>query len=195
MPEQDINLIPQEEKKEQKKAHIVKMSTVFSVLVFFAVAGLSAYLFYQTTSVKTEIKANEDEITSFRADIQKLSDIEIIARNLGARQLSLRDVLSARFYYSDLLKEFYKRIPDTVDVQSFGFGPNGDTLTISGFAFDYMSISAFIRLLSNNSFADAEKGYENLFMDVALNSVNLDSQNNGANYFIEVGIDTTLLQK
>ena len=195
MQQQDINLIPQEEKKEQKKAHIVKMSTVFSVLLFFVVAAISAYFFYQTTSVKSEIKANEDEIEAFRADIQKLADVEIIARNLGARQLTLRDVLSQRFYYSNLLKEFYKRIPDTVDVQSFGFGPDKDSLTVSGFAFDYMSISAFIRLLSDKNFAQAEKGYENLFTDVALNSVNLDAQSNGANYFIEVGISTSLLQK
>src|SRR3989344_3458553 len=100
---QSINLIPQEEKQEQTKTQLVKLSTVFTIILFVIVAGISGYLFYQTYSLKTQIQLHEANITDLRAQIQNQSQIEIIARNLESKYKALNSILTDRLYYSLLL--------------------------------------------------------------------------------------------
>lgn len=190
----DINLIPQEEKQEQKKQQAVKSSTTLSIVMFFVVAGIAGYMFYQTSTIKAEIKGHEGNITNLRYDIENMAEIEIVARNLGQRYETLKEILGTRLHYSLLMSEFQKRIPSTVELDTFGTG-RGNTINVSGQGADYISIAKFVNDLANDEFEGAEPGLQGLFTDVALNSVNLDAQTNKARFFIVVTVNESLLLK
>lgn len=190
----DINLIPQQEKQEQAKVKAVKSSTVLSIVMFFLVAGVAGYMFYQTSTIKNTIVGHDTNITNLRNDIETLSEIEISARNLGQRYNTLKGILETRDHYSILLAEFKKRIPPTVELDTFGTG-RGATINVSGQGTDYISIAKFINDLVDNDFSEASEGLGGLFTDVALNSVNLDAQTNKARFFIVVTVDESLLKK
>jgi Tfp pilus assembly protein PilN len=195
MAEQLINLIPEEEQQEQQKARIIKMSTVVSVVIFVIVAGLSAYFFYKTATMKSEIDVYNEDIEVLRGKISDLAEIEIIARNLDARYGALQTLLSERMYYSQLLKEFYKRIPSSVVVHTFNYNTVRDSISVSGTGLDYMAVSSFITALNNSSFEGSAPGLEGLFTDVLLNSVTSDAQSDEAAFFIEVSVNGVLLKR
>jgi len=188
----DINLIPQSEQQEQKKQKAVKSSTTLSIVLFFIVAGVAGYMFYQSNSIKNEIKNHEGSITNLRGDIENMAEMEIVARNLGQRYDTLREILDTRKHYSILMHEFQKRIPSTVEIDTFGTG-RGSTINVSGQGADYISIAKFVNDLADDDFEEADDSLKGLFTDVALNSVNLDAQTNKARFFIVVTVNESLL--
>lgn len=190
----DINLIPQEEKREQAKVKAVKSSTYVSIVIFLIVGAIGGYIFFQTTSVNNRIKATEKSIQSLRADVRDLESIEISARNLGMRYSTLRDILNTRTHYSLLMQEFSVRIPGAIELTTFGVG-KGDTINVSGTGSDYISIARFINNLLDDEFLGGNENLQKVFTGVSLNSVNLDAQTNNAKFFIVVTVDTRLLTK
>ncbi|MBT6401321.1 hypothetical protein HN803_00235 [candidate division WWE3 bacterium] len=189
----NINLIPQSEKQEQVKQKAVKTSTVLAIVLFLIVGAIGGYMFYQSTTINKQIASHEDNISNLRGDIQRLEAIEISARNLGQRYSTLKELLSSRNYYSILMEEFEKRIPSTVEIETFGIG-RGNTINVSGTGADYIAIAKFVNDLANSNFPQAGEGLGGVFTDVALNSVNLDAQTNKARFFIVVTLDEALLR-
>ncbi len=192
---QSINLIPQEEKKEQRKERIVKMSSVFSILLLLIVAGVSGYYWYRKSQINQAIAAQDVNIEKSRNDITSLSDIEVVARELDAKYVVLGGFFDARYRYSILLDELQKRIPsDTVAVDNFTLvGDARSAISLSGTGLDYISIARFIDTLSDQNYPGVRPGYEKLFTNVTLNSVNLDNQDLSVTYFIVVDFDSSLL--
>ena len=190
----DINLIPQEEKTEQAKVKAVKSSTYVSIIIFLIVGAIGGYMFYQTNSISNRIKETENNIQSLRSDVVALAKIEISARNLGLRYSTLRDIMKTRTHHSLLMQEFDTRVPDTIDITTFGIGKE-NTINISGTGADYISIARFINNLLNEEFLGGNENLRKVFTDVSLNSVNLDSQTNNAKFFIVVTLDKELLEK
>lgn len=192
---QSINLIPQEEKQEQVKAKLVKGGTIVSILLLIGVCGAAAYFFVQKDTLNSEISNLDQSILNSRSNIQDLSQIELSARKLDAKYKTLQSIFDSRSDYSLLLNELAKRIPTSVQVESLSFGSTGDSINISGTGSDYVSIAQFINTLSDPTFAAANKGLEELFTNVTLNTVSLDSQNGSAKYFIIVDINKGLLKR
>ena len=173
---QSINLIPQEEKQEQSKTQLVKLSTLFTILLLIVVGLLSAYFFYQVTGIKGQIREHENNIEDLRTEIQGLSTIEISARNLDTRFHALKSIYTSRVYFSGLLDEINKHVPETIILMDMTVNP-GNKVTITGESNDYISISKFITDLS----AD-----EKIFATVTLNSVSLENRANKITFFILV---------
>ncbi len=191
---QSINLIPQEEKQEQTKTQLVKLSTVFTIILFVIVAGISGYLFYQTYSLKTQIQLHEANITDLRAQIQNQSQIEIIARNLESKYKALNSILTDRLYYSLLLKEVQARLPQTVVIEDFSI-TQGNAINISGTAETYIAIAEFINALTNKEFVGGVTGLEKLFTSVSLNTVTTESNVSKIKFFIVVSFNGSLIKK
>ncbi len=187
---QSINLIPQQEQQEQVKVKLVKSSTIVAIFVLVAVAGVSLFYFYKNKTLNDTLAASETQVASYRTDITKLVSTEIVARNLYTKSTTLKNIFDTRPAYSILLKEFIKRVPASIVIDNFVLNANG-TFSISGSADDYNSIAAFINGLTDKTFSGAAAGYEGLFTTVSLNSVNLESKSNRANYFINVTYDGT----
>jgi Tfp pilus assembly protein PilN len=190
----DINLIPQEVKKEQAKKQVVKSSTYVSVFLLVVVGAVSAFLFFRTVSVKSQIKSTNGHIEELRSQINSMSRIEITARNLDQRYSTIKSVFDSRARYSLLMTEFKKRIPETIKVDTFGTGKD-NTLNVSGSGADYISIAQFVNNLADKKFPGAKSGYEDIFSEVALNSVNLDAQTSKARFFIVITLDGGVLSK
>lgn len=192
---QSINLVPQEEKKEQRKEQLVKFSSVVSVLLLLLVSGISGYFWYQKNTVNKAIAAAEVRIAKSRTDITALSDIEVVARELDAKYKILDEFFGSKRRYSILLDELNKRIPlGNVFVDTFAItGANKEVLNISGSGLDYIAIARFIDTLSDKEYEGATQGFEGMFNNVTLNSVTLDNQGSAVNYFIVTNYDTNLL--
>ncbi len=192
---QSINLIPQEEKKEQRKERIVKMSSVFSILLLLIVAGVSGYYWYRKSQINQAIAAQDVNIEKSRNDITSLSDIEVVARELDGKYVVLGSFFDARYRYSILLEELQKRVPsDTVAIDNFTLvGDARSAISLSGTGLDYISIARFIDTLSEQNYPGVRPGYEKLFTNVTLNSVNLDNQDLSVTYFLIVDFDSSLL--
>ena len=183
---QSINLIPQEEQQEQRKVKIVKFSSVLSVAVLMVVVGISAYFWNRTSQLEAQIKSTEAEIEDKRKDITNLSEIEVAARTLDAKYLTIDEIFNERRRYSILLDELDKRIPEgTITVNAINFaGDDLDQINLSGEGADYISISNFLDTLSNDNFPAAREGLGSLFYDVTLNSVTLNSSSLDVTYYI-----------
>jgi len=182
--DQTINLIPQGEKQEQTKTEVVKLSSLLTIALVVIVGAVSAYAFYQITSLKKESKQLDQRIADSRLQIQGLASIEITARNLGSRYQTLQQISKQRVLYSKLLQELKARTPAEVTIKDLNV--TGDNkMTVSGDGDNYISIASFInKLLENKA----------LFTTVTLNSVNLNSSKNRADFFIVVTFDPEVLK-
>lgn len=174
--DQTINLIPQGEKHEQVKTEVVKLSSLFTIILMVIVAGVSAFFYYQISLLKKESAQLDQRISDSRIQIQNMASIEITARNLGSRYRTLQEISAQRVVYSKLLQELKSRTPAEVSIKDLNIMV-GSKMTISGDGDNYISIASFInRLLENKT----------LFSSVTLNSVNLNSSKNRADFFIAV---------
>lgn len=194
---QSINLIPQEEKKEQRKERIVKMSSVLSILLLVIVVCVSGYYWYRKSQITKAIAVQDENIDKSRTDITSLSEIEVVARELDAKYVVLDSFFDASYKYSILLDELQKRVPsDTVQIDNFTLvGDDRSAISLSGTGLDYISIARFIDTLSDQNYPGVRPGFEHLFTNVTLNSVNLDNQDLSVTYFIVVDYDPSLLRQ
>lgn len=177
-----INLIPQEERVQQTKTKVVKLSTYLAIAVLIIVAGIGGYFFYKAQTIKSQVKVLEGKVAVLRADITKLTDIEVSARNLYTKSDVLGAIFESKVYYSELLKELEASTPNEVQVNSFGLSKD-KTVSISGEADTYNAVQDFSnRLLERD-----------LFTVVELNSVGLESQKDKVNFFIVVSYSEEML--
>jgi Tfp pilus assembly protein PilN len=183
----DINLIPQAEIKEQKKTKAVKGSTVFSILFLVIVLAVGGYFYYITDVLKSQISSLDGEISSLRADITSLSDVEISARNLDKKYSVLENLFDNRLKYSLLLKEVKNRQPSDLEVQSLDVKPGN--MNVSGVADNYISIANFVNSLVNDNFEGGIEELKGVFTSVSLNSVSLEGSTNKVKFFIVVDYD------
>jgi Tfp pilus assembly protein PilN len=188
----DVNLIPQEEVIEQKKTAAVKSSSVFSILFLLLALGISVYFYVTTSKIEADIKRTDGEIENFRSKIKSMSDVEVAARNLDKKYSSLKLLFDSRSRYSLLLKEVQSRKPDDVLIQ------NLDTkvgeISISGTSGSYVSVKNFMDNLLNKDFEGGDSRLKDLFVEVSLNSVNLDKSSNTVKFFIVVSYQDGRLQ-
>lgn len=189
---QSINLIPQEEKVEQQKSKVVRLSTVVSILVLVLVGIVAGYYYYSTTTKKNTIKALDRDITGLRGEIENQSEIEIVARNLSTKYSTLRTIFDQRYYYSLLLEELERRVPASIEVDAITIGRD-NTFTVTGSGSDYLAISDFVKSLEEESIDPAF--VNDIFTGITLNSVNLDKSSGTARYFIVVDYDGSSLTK
>jgi len=181
MPE-TINLIPQAERVSQTKTKVVKVSTWAAVGILIIVAGISAYFYYKSYNLKQELDTAETSVASLRSEINKLADIEVNARNLYKKSNTLSTIFDSRLYYSKLLSELEASTPSSINIKTFGLSKDM-TLSISGDADDYNSVQDFSnRLLARD-----------VFSQVQLNSVGLESQKDKVNFFILVTYQEEIL--
>ncbi len=190
----DINLIQQEVKQEQAKQQVVKSTTTFSIILLVLMVLISGFFFFRNFNTKNQISEMDSSITKLRADINTMSDVEIVARNLDAKYSTIKDIMATRDYYDILMSEFKARIPNNVSIDTFGTG-RANTINVSGTGSDYIAIAKFVQNLSNKNFEGAKSGLEELFTDVTLNSVNLDAQTSDARFFVVVTINPGLIKR
>ena len=182
--QETINLIPREERVEQRKTKVVKFSTVLSIMLFVIVGGAGGYFFYNVQGLKGQIEGLDKEIKTFRQDINNSADIEIIARNLFKKSNILKSVFEKRVYYSKLLEEFEVSIPEEVNIDTFSMGRE-KAINLTGGANDYNSVQSFMNKLLERP----------VFTQVELNSVGLDNRKTNVNYQIVVSYDEALLNE
>jgi Tfp pilus assembly protein PilN len=180
---QSINLIPQQEVQEQTKSKLVKFSTVFSIILLIVVAGASFYFFYNSKQLENRIENLDKEILNIQREIESLSDIEVIARNLDKKFNVLKELFDSRVYYSKLLSEIDLRRPEGLRVQTFAVRAD-DELNISGNGNNYIVISDYTKNLLQEQFGESE--ISRPFESVSLQSVSLDNKDNSANFSIVV---------
>lgn len=189
---QSINLIPQEEQQVQQKAQLVKMSTIFSIILLVLVGGVAAYYFYLSNSMKSRLESETKTTEVLRADINKLSQIEITARNLDKKYTTLREMFKARERYSLLLKDLELRTPESIRVTDLSLAKD-QTVAVSGEGDDYLAVSDFATFLTGDDVAQSTKSedYPELddiktFKEVTLNSVSLDAAKNNVKFFLVI---------
>lgn len=178
----NINLIPQYERVEQTKVKLVKFSTVMAVLLFLVIAGTGYYMYYTTSQLRQEIAVQENQIDELRTEIRGLDNIEINARNLFKKSTTLKNIFNSRKYYSILLNELNSSIPDGVSVGSFTMGKE-NTINLAGSAQTYNLVQDFTNLILERD----------IFEQVSLNSVSLDSQDSSVSFFVIVTFNGELL--
>jgi len=186
MSSYDINLLTREEKQEQVKTKLVKLSSVLSVFLLILVGCLSFYYFSKAQNLKKSIKEEDIKITSMRNSIQEMSDVEVSARNLFQRYNAIEGIFAERIYYSFLLEHFNSKIPIGVTVNSFNFRGQSE-IDISGDAENYLLVSQFLRNL--NEVADPQ-----VFTSADLTSVTLNASDRSVKYAIVVSFDVESLK-
>jgi Tfp pilus assembly protein PilN len=181
---QSINLIPKIEVVEQRKTRWVKLSSIVMIILALVAVGVSGFIIYKTSQLKSQISTKASSMSGLRTQIQALADIEINARNLDQKYRAIISLLDTKQYHSILVEELQAQTPSDVIVDSFTFGRE-DAINLSGTGSDYLSISTFIDQLLDTD----------LFTEVTISSVSLEKSTNRAKYFIVVSYNTELLKK
>ncbi|HXK52916.1 MAG TPA: PilN domain-containing protein, partial [bacterium] len=171
---------------------VVKLSSVFSVVLLVLVAIYAVYMVYTVNQIKSATRQHEQNIANHRKDINSLKEIEILARSLDGRYKLLSEVLDKRQNYSILLEEITKRMPVTTRIDSWNISAPG-TVMISGVADDYLAIAKLLDNMSQKDFVDAGEGMESLLTDITLNSVQLDNQDTDVSFALTVKYDSKLI--
>lgn len=179
-----INLIPQEERVQQVKTKVVKLSTVLSLAILVLVVAVGGFFYYQSFTLKTKLKATDGSIANLRTEINKLASIEIEARNLYKKSTVLATLFESRIYYSAMLEELEKSIPQGVNIKSYGLMKDKQ-VSIAGRADTYNQVQEFSNKLLERP----------LFTEISLNSVGLDNNKEGINFFIFVTYNEDLLHE
>lgn len=188
---QSLNLIPQQEIQEQTQTKVLKLSTILSVLILIAVSGVSAYFIYYTTSLKSQTKSEQDKITSLRNDIASMSEIEVSARNLDKKYLTLQGMLSKRAYFSKLMREIRARKPSEIHIESFTVLKE-NKFSISGQAQTYIVITQFGNNLLSGDYAAGDPALAGVFKSIVLNQVDL-SQSGKVEFAMTIEFDPAKL--
>jgi len=177
----DINLLTKEEKIEQFRTKAIKVSSVLAVLFLLAVGGVSAKYYFEASDLKKLISSEDQKIAAARDRINSMKSTETLARNLSKKQAVLMEILDNRPHYSELLSQFYGRIPSGVGVKSLNF-TDKTSLTLSGTASNYLLVSDFLKNLNDSS-------EENIFRSATLNSVKLNAGSSTVDYSLVVSFD------
>ncbi len=188
----DINLIPQAEVQKQEEVRVTKFSTIITIFILFVTVGVTGYFLYTFSQLDTQNKGLSEQVTNLYAKINSQAKVEINARNLDKKYNSLTSIMDSRSYYSMLLTETKARKPDNLEIQ--GMDVKGGMATVTGKADTYIAISSFINNLLDKKFTTGNPKLQNLFTSVALNSVELASEDGRVKFLIVVNFDTTLLR-
>jgi Tfp pilus assembly protein PilN len=189
----DINLIPQEEVTVQQKTEAVKTSTYVTLGILVLGVLASLYFYLASNNIKKQIVQLDSDINSLRAQITKLSIVEVAARNLDKKFNVLQTLFKERSKYSLLLEELKIRNPDELIVESMDVKTGQATL--SGSADNYISIASFINNLMSKNFEGGNALLKDVFTSVTLNSVSLEKSSNQVKFFIVVNFDESKLKK
>lgn len=192
---QSINLIPRQEQQVQFRARIVKASSVMAIFLLLLVAGIAGLMVYQTDQLKEAIAVEDGKIEAARNDIQALKDIEVTARTLDAKYQILAQIFESSRDYSKLMDELDRRTPEAVVVETLSItGAEKSDVNIQGRGTDYISIARFTRTLADPEFDGGVEGLNELFQNVSLNSVSLDSNSLEISYLIVGQIDPEIIK-
>lgn len=181
---QSINLIPQQEVREQQKVKIVKVSTILTVLVLVIVAGISIFYFKKTTDLNNELSQVNADIEQLRGNIRSMEPIEVKARNLYKKYSVLDKLFKERVAFSLLLEELRVREPDGLVVASLDI--RGTEAVLSGNGQNYNVISDFIRALVDQDFPSGNPDLKDLFSNVQLSTVSYDNSKATVNFSLNV---------
>lgn len=187
-----INLIPQQELNIQKEKKFLNLTTIFSVillLIFLIVSIVILNFKYNTNQKINELDKN---ISSLRESINTESKIEIVARNLDSKYNTLSFILNSRPYYSDLLQELYARKPDNILILDVGLRGN-NIIELNGNSDVYLIVAEFTKNITSTEFSGGDENLKNLFTNVSLNSVNLESS--GAYFSLSITFNPSVLNK
>lgn len=189
---QSINLVPQEEIQEQTKIKVVKLSSVFAILLFFVVAGVAGFMYYQKYQLDLQKAALDGEIAGLRDEIKGMSELEIVARNHTKKVAVLRGLMDNRVYYSKLVNELRGRETDDIKITTFDY--SGSNLNISGTCSSLVSLSEYISNLLNRDGSKGSEELKSLFTSVRLGNVTLQKADSKFTFSLQVSYDVELLR-
>lgn len=188
---QSVNLIPDQEVQEQTQKKVVKMSSLFSILVLVITSGISAYFIYSTTNLTKQVKDQDAKIASARSTIQSKAEIEITARNLAKKYKVLKDMLTSRTYYSLLLEEMKVRKPNEIYISNFSVLKD-NKLAITGQAQTYINITTYANNLLSKDYSGGNPKLSGLIKNIILTQVDL-SQFGTVDFSMTIDYDPTKL--
>lgn len=189
---QSINLIPQQEVQEQTQEKAVALTTWLSIVLLVIIGGVAGFYFYSTQNINGQIKILESEITTSRAQIATMANVEVNARNLDKKYTTLQQAFINRMNYSKLASELAKRTPEGIMLDSMTL-QKGSKVNITGHADNYILIANFTNNLVDTEFQDGDPLLRALFTTVTLNSVNLEKNRNVVRFSINTDLNGDLL--
>ncbi|MBU1016632.1 MAG: PilN domain-containing protein [Patescibacteria group bacterium] len=164
---QDINLIPEELKRQKRREiqikGLFKWSIVLCSLSIIVSVGLLAYKLV----LNKTLNGTNEEIVVEEQKIVSLKDMESKMTILGEKLTFIQKVLDSRLLYSKLLKELGKISPSGVYLTDIAVsGP--DKATIGGVTASYAMLSELVKNIADNSLLG-----ESIFDYSEVTSVNL----------------------
>ena len=196
MAQQNLDLIPQEEKSLRTKERAGRASFKITTILFVLTLIFSLGVYLYVASLDSSISQTQASVDDKKRKINDKAELEILARNLDSKYKILSELFGTRFYYSVLLDELSDRLPTTVSINSVDTS-TPDTVSLTGEATDYISLAKFLNSLADPSLSStsANTKEENLFTEVLINSVNLDPINSKARFNFTLSVGTELLKK
>lgn len=183
----NLNLLTQEEKTEQLKVRVVKMSTIITLVLLVLTVIVSGYFYLKATNLKNQLQTAEQRVSSARSNIESMKSVEIYARNLYKKYLVLVDILEEKVYYSEFLSAYNSRIPSGVTTDNFSFS-KGDEIGLRGAASNYLLVSDLLANLNDDSI-------DKIFEDAYLRSAKLNPGSSTVDFDVVASYDSGVLKR
>ncbi|PIR42382.1 hypothetical protein CO058_01175 [candidate division WWE3 bacterium CG_4_9_14_0_2_um_filter_35_11] len=177
----DVNFIPDEvdqiREQEIRKKSALKYMIILCGAVLLVGLSLLSYNLYTKSKIKSVIRKTEDST----AKIADLSDFGTSGYKLGVRLGVIKDILSSRLYYDNLVNEIDIQTPNNVLVTKIETSGSTDFSIYGISSQNYTPISVFQRNLQSS-----DTGY---FVDVKLDSAKLNKDDGSVDFSLRLVLD------
>lgn len=178
----DVNLLPEQVKKERKTTKVFHKVTLVSVVIFSLLLLLSLGIFLYSSNLQSNEKKLDSQIKKELTKLESFSFIEELAQKISVRSTQLNQILSTRSNYSILLREISNITPPQISIETLT-SDSARKVTISGEAQGYIDLAKFLEAVANSS----KEGGK--FSSVTLNSVSLDRQTGVAKFSLSIFLE------
>lgn len=177
----DVNFIPDEidqiRGQEVRKKSALKYMII--LCVFFLLVGLLLLAFNIYTKSKINEIIKQTDIANSK--VSELSDFGITGYKLGIRLGLVKELLSSRPYYNNLINEVDLQTPSNISISKIDVSGTGDFFLYGTSIQNYTPISTFQRNLQSS-----DTGY---FIDIRLDSAKLNKDDGSVDFSFRLVLD------
>ena len=156
-----INLLPPDALKKAKARRLTQLWIALGVVYLGLLVAATFWWQGQVDDKKKDLDAEQAIVAQLQAEVDELSEFAVLKAEFDNNVLILATALDNDVVWGRLLNDLGRLIPDRVWIDSFSGTVNPETglvgeIQVSGTAFDYPDVAAWLRSLDSASFPSVD---------------------------------------
>jgi type IV pilus assembly protein PilN len=159
-----INLLPPEAFERAKARRRIQLWIFLGILYLGLLAAATFWWQGRVDDRKDELAVEQETVTRLQAEVAGLAEFAALKAEFDNSVLILATALDNDVVWGRLLNDLGRMIPDRVWIDSFAGTVNPASgavgeIQVSGTAFDYPDVAAWLRALDSTTFSSVESAW------------------------------------